>query len=223
MSIFNKDKDETKEFAVIGLGRLGGSLARRLESLGHPVLGIDIDPRVVKEVGDEITEAVILDALDEDALHQVDISAFQTVVVAIAENFEANALITSTLKQMNIPQVITVSNTRRHREILLRIGADRVILPQEESGYQLADELSIPGMLEQMHLSPDYSLIYIKTPGRLAGKPVETAEANEVIVVLILRQDELIVSPDAGERFLANDILVLVGEKRRLAEFSALK
>lgn len=223
MSIFNKDKDETKEFAVIGLGRFGGSLARRLESLGHPVLGIDIDPRVVKEVGDEITEAVILDALDEDALHQVDISAFQTVVVAIAENFEANALITSTLKQMNIPQVITVSNTRRHREILLRIGADRVILPQEESGYQLADELSIPGMLEQMHLSPDYSLIYIKTPGRLVGKPVETAEANEVIVVLILRQDELIVSPDAGERFLANDILVLVGEKRRLAEFSALK
>lgn len=223
MSIFNKDKYDEKEFAVIGLGRFGGSLARRLESLGHPVLGIDIDPRVVKEVGDEITEAVILDALDEDALHQVDISAFQTVVVAIAENFEANALITSTLKQMNIPQVITVSNTRRHREILLRIGADRVILPQEESGYQLADELSIPGMLEQMHLSPDYSLIYIKTPGRLVGKPVETAEANEVIVVLILRQDELIVSPDAGERFLASDILVLVGEKRRLAEFSALK
>ena len=99
------------------------------------MLGIDIDPRLVKEIADEITEAVVLDATDEEALRQVDITAFQTVVVTISDNFEANALITSTLKQLGIPNVISVSNTDRHREILLRIGADRVILPEEESGY----------------------------------------------------------------------------------------
>jgi trk system potassium uptake protein len=220
MSLFTK-KQET-EFAIIGLGRFGGSLARRLEALGHPVLGIDIDPRVVKGVGDEISEAVILDATDVDALGQVDITAFQTVVVAISDNFEANALVTSTLKQMNIPQVITVSNTDRHREILLRIGADRVILPQEESGYQLADELSIPGMLERLHLTQDYSLIEIKTPSGLIGKPINAADDYEVIVVLLLREDELIINPEAETKFLENDILVLVGEKRRLAEFSTL-
>ena len=215
-------KNNEKEFAVIGLGRFGGSLARRLEALGHPVLGIDIDPRVVKEVGDEITEAVILDATDEDALSQVDITAFQTVVVAISDNFEANALITTTLKQLNIPQVITVSNTHRHREILSRIGADRVILPQEESGYQLADELSIPGMLERLHLTPDYSLIEIKIPPVLIGKKMEICEEHEVVVVLILRGDELIINPDPSTPFIPEDILVLVGEKRRLAEFSSL-
>ena len=69
----------------------------------------------------------------------------------------------------------------------MRIGADRVILPEEESGYQLADELSIPGMLERLHLSQDYSLIEIKTPQRLVGKGVEACEPYEVIVVLILR------------------------------------
>jgi trk system potassium uptake protein TrkA len=218
---FIKNKHE-KEYAVIGLGRFGSSLARRLEALGHPVLGIDIDPHKIKEVGDEITEAVILDATDEDALSQVDITAFRTVIVGISDNFEANALITTSLKELNIPQVITVSNTHRHREILARIGADRVILPYEESGYQLADELSIPGMLERLHLTPDYSLIEIKIPHGLVGKKLEICEEYEVIVILILRGDELIINPDPSTQFKPEDILVLVGEKRRLAEFSSM-
>jgi len=184
MSFFKKTKD--KEFAIIGLGRFGGSLARRLETLGHPVLGIDIDPRTVKEIADELTEAVVLDAMDEEALQQVDITAFQTVVVAISDNFEANALITSTLKKLGIPHVISVCNTDRHREIILRIGAERVVVPDDESGYQLADELSIPGMLERLHLSQDYSLIEIKLPQGLIGKGIAACEPYEVIVVLIL-------------------------------------
>jgi trk system potassium uptake protein TrkA len=221
MPIFKKNKD--KEFAIIGLGNFGSSLARRLEALGHPVLGIDIDARLVKEVADDITDAIVLDATDEDALKQVDITAFQTVVIAIAGNFEANALITSTLKKLGIPHVISESNTFRHREILLRIGADRVILPEEAIGYQLADELSIPGMLERLHLTQDYSLIEIKTPPGLIGKGIEVGEPYNVIVVLILRGDELIINPDQSTQFLADDILVLVGEKRRLAEFSNLE
>jgi trk system potassium uptake protein TrkA len=222
MPLFTR-KTKTKEIAIIGLGRFGGSLGRRLEALGHAVLGIDNDARLVKEIADEITEAVVLDATDEEALRQVDITAFQTVVVTITDNFEANALITSTLKQLGIANVISVSNTSRHRQILARIGADRVILPQEESGIQLADELSIPGMLERLHLSQDYSLIEIKLPLSLVGKCVEACEPYQVIVVLILRGDELIVNPDPNTQFLAGDILVLVGEKRRLAEFSNLE
>jgi trk system potassium uptake protein TrkA len=116
--------------------------------------------------------------------------------------------------------VISESNNDRHREILLRIGADRVILPEEESGYQLADEISIPGMLERLHLSEDYSLIEIKTPKGLVNKGIEICESYEVTMVLILRGSELIVNPDESTRFLAEDILVLVGEKRHLAEFS---
>lgn len=223
MPLFKKNKEQDKEIAVIGLGHFGGSLARRLEALGHRVLGIDIDPRLVKEIADDLTEAVVLDAMDEEALQQVDITAFQTVVVAISGNFEANVLITSTLKKLGIPLVICESNSHRHREILLRIGADRVILPEEESGTQLADELSIPGMLETLPLSQDYSLIEIKTPNALVGKSLETCEPYDVVVLLILRGSELIVSPDPDTLFSSEDILVLVGEKRRLAEFSSLR
>jgi trk system potassium uptake protein TrkA len=222
MPLFKKNKTQDKEIAVIGLGHFGGSLARRLETLGHRVLGIDMNPQLVKEIANEITEAVILDATDEEALQQVDITSFPIVVVAVSDNFEANALITTTLKKMAIPVVICESNTNRHREILLRIGADRVILPKEESGVQLADELSIPGMLELMHLSPDYSLIEINTPSGLVGKSLEACEPYDVIVILILRGNNLIINPDQTTKFAAEDILVLVGEKRRLAEFSSI-
>lgn len=222
MPLFKRNGKD-KEFAIIGLNRFGSTLARRLEALGHPVLGIDIDPRAVKDIADEITEAVVLDAMDEDALRQVDIAAFQTVIVSIPRDFEANALITSTLKKMGISQVICESNSDRHRQILLRIGADRVILPDEESGYQLADELSIPGMLERLHLSEDYSLIEIRPPAGLVGKGIEACEPYQVIVVLLLRGDELIINPDSSIRFLKDDLLVLIGEKRRLAEFSHLE
>ncbi|HJS17234.1 MAG TPA: TrkA family potassium uptake protein [Anaerolineales bacterium] len=222
MPLFKK-KDNVKEIAIIGLGRFGGSLARRLETLGHRVLGIDSDPIIVKELADEITGAVVLDAMDEDALRQVDITAFHTVVVAVSSNFETSVLLTSTLKNWGIPQVISKSNSNRHREILLRIGADRVVLPEEESGYQLADELSIPGMLEVLRLSPDYSLIEIKAPAGLIGKGIEAGEPYGVTVVLILRGDDLIINPDPDVRFLPEDILVLVGEKRRLAEFSNIE
>jgi trk system potassium uptake protein TrkA len=221
MSRFGKNKE--KEFAIIGLGGFGGRLARRLEALGHRVLGIDIDPRVVKAVADEITEAAVLDAMDEDALRQVDIAAFQTVMVCVLGNFEANALITSSLKKLAIAHVISVSNSDRHREILLRVGADRVILPEEESSYQLADELSTPGMLEALHLNEDYSLIEIKAPSGLGNKEISVAESHEVVVLLILRAGELVINPDPTSRFLPDDVLVLIGEKRRLAEFSNLQ
>jgi trk system potassium uptake protein TrkA len=216
-------KSKEKEFAIIGLGRFGSRLARRLEALGHRVLGIDNDQRVVKALADEITEAAILDAMDEDALRQVDITSFQTVVVSILGSFEANALITSSLKNLGIPHLIAVSNSDRHREILLRIGADRVILPDEESSYQLADELSTPGMLEALHLNRDYSLIEVKIPPGLIGKGIDETDGHDVIILLILRGGELIVNPDPSTRFRPDDILVLIGEKRRLAEFSNLQ
>ena len=106
---------------------------------------------------------------------------------------------------------------------MLRIGADRVILPKEESGYQLADELSIPGMLERLHLSQDYSLIEIKIPpatGRQRDGSLRTLRGERGAHPA---WEELIINPDQGTRFSAGDILVLVGEKRRLAEFCNLE
>ncbi len=213
---------QEKEFAVIGLGRFGGTLARRLETMGHMVLGVDVDMARVQEIADDITSAVALDAISEDALQDVDIASFGTVIVAIGEDFEASALITAYLKGLGIARVICVAQTRRHRDILLRIGADQVIVSDEDSGLRLAEVLAAPDMLERATLDADHSLTELKAPPSLVGQPVASLGRYEVTVVLIQRPDRLIPCPDPGTRLEKEDTLFAVGLRERLLEVALL-
>ena len=95
-----------KEFAVIGLGRFGASLARRLETMGHTVLGVDSDLALVQAISDDITSAVAIDVTNEDALAEVDIASFETAIVALDDDFEASALVVAYLKGLGIARVI---------------------------------------------------------------------------------------------------------------------
>ena len=210
------------EFAVIGLGRFGVNVAQRLMEMGHSVLGIENDPQIAKEVENRVTEIYILDATNPDALIEAGISSYKTVVVAINDDFETNALVTSTLKNLGIPNIISLAGSSRHQEILMRIGANRVVIPAKESGIHLADELSTPGMLNHLALTPDYSLIELKVPAGMVKKKIRDCEKFDVVVLLILRGSDLILSPDAETFMETGDILVVVGDKTHLTEFSAL-
>jgi trk system potassium uptake protein len=215
-------RQAAKEFAVIGLGRFGGSLAQRLEAMGHLVLGVDVDMGKVQELSDEITTAVALDATVEDALLEVDIASFSTVIVAIDEDFEASALITAYLKGLGIPRIICLGKTRRHRDILLRIGADQVIVSDEDSGIRLAETLAAPNMLERTVLDADHSLVEFKLPASLIGQPVARVGRYDVAVLLIQRAGLLIACPGADTRLESGDTVFAVGERRKLLEIGSL-
>jgi len=211
-----------KEFAVIGLGSFGASLARRLEEMGHVVLGVDSNMAQVQAIADDITSAVALDATNEDALQEVDITSFDTVVVGIEDDFESSALITATLKGLGIPRVICLAQTARHRDLLLRIGAEQVILSDEESGMRLAETLAVPNMLELVLLDAGHSLTEFRAPASLAGQPVASLGRYDVTVVLIQRQERLIPSPGAEIRMEQGDTLVAVGRREKLLEIASL-
>jgi trk system potassium uptake protein TrkA len=211
----------TKEFAVIGLGHFGASLARRLEEMGHVVLGVDSDMARVQEISDDITSAVALDATVEDALQEVDITSFGTVVVGIREDFEANALITSCLKSLGIPRVICLAESGRHRDLLLRIGADQVILSDEDSGVRLAETLAAPDMLERVLLDAEHSLTEFKAPGSLVGQPVGSLARYGATVVLIQRQGRLLPCPGAETRLEQGDTIFAVGQREQLLDVAS--
>lgn len=218
----SKDKGRTQqEYAVIGLGGFGGTLARRLEAMGHMVLGVDSNVARVQDIADEITSAVALDATIEDALQEVDITAFDTVVVALGHAFEASALVTSYLKEVGIRRVICTTETRRHQKILLRIGADQVIVPDVDSGLRLAETLAAPNFLERVLLDTDHSVIEFKTPPSLVAKPVGSLERYGARVLLIQRQGQLIPAPGADMELWQDDTLLAVGEREKLLEIAA--
>jgi len=215
-------RETEKEFAVIGLETFGASLARRLEGMGHMVLGVDGDMARVQEIADDITSAVALDATVEDALQEVDIGSFGTVIVGLGDDFEASALITTYLKDLGIPRVICLAQTRRHRDILLRIGADQVVVSDEDSGERLADTLGAPNMLELALLDAEHSLIEFKAPGSLVAQPATALARYSVTVVLIQRSDQLIPCPGAEIRVQAGDTLFAVGPREKLLEVADL-
>ena len=202
------------EFAVIGLGRFGSSLARTLVSRGAIVLGIDRSPELVQELADELTQAAVLDSTNEAALREVDITSFRTVIVAIGSNFEANLLTTVALRELGIPNIICKALNSRQRDILLKVGASRVVLPEYEAGHRLALELTIPGMLGQMDLGPGYVISEIKAPARITDIPLSRSDLRKLNlnVLAIKRGDHLIVSPAQDFVPQPDDVLVVIGK-----------
>lgn len=132
----------SSDFAVIGLHSFGSRVARKLQQTGKPVLGIDPEIHRVQDIVDDIAQAVALDPSDEDALAQVDIGSFDTVIVALAHDFELMVLTVATLKELGIQRVICEAETDRQSSILLKIGADRVVQPDDIASNELAKQLA---------------------------------------------------------------------------------
>lgn len=210
---------------MIGLGRFGTSVALTLEEHGHAVLGIDQDRSLVQQIAGQITQAVVLDTTDEAALKAVDIAEFETVIVAIGTDFEANLLTTTALKDLGVPHVIAKAQTPRQRQILLRVGADRVIRPEDAAGRRLAEELSAPAMLEKLPLGPQHSVLELRLPQKLAWQTLAQSDlraAYGVTVLVVKRGDDIIVSPPADCVLQEDDILVVLGENTAVTAFARL-
>jgi trk system potassium uptake protein TrkA len=211
-----------REFAVIGLGRFGSGVALSLEANGHHVLGLDQDPEIVQQLADRITHVAALDATDEKALQAVDITAFDTVIVAIGNDFEANLLTTVALKNLGVRHIICKVLTRRQRQILLQVGANRAIQPEFDAGQRLADELSAPAILERIPLGPNHSIAELLVPTDLMHQSLAQIDLRNrygVTVLLVKRGNALDVSPPANFVLQPDDLLVVMGSNDRVEAF----
>src|SRR5512136_1554886 len=179
-------KANKQEFAVIGLGRFGTAVARELLARGHTVLGIDRNRDVVQPLSDELTEALILDATDEDALRSVDIALYDAVVVAINDDFEDELLTTLTLKSLGVKRVLGVASDERQKTILLKIGADEVVMPEHDSGERLGLLLALPNLVERVALGQEHTIAEMRVPQVLADRSVADVNFTETYRVTLV-------------------------------------
>jgi len=206
------------EFAVIGLGRFGASLALTLVKNGYTVLGIDRDRELVQGLADEITQTVALDATDEDALREVDIISYDTVVVAIGNDFESSVLATVTLKDLGVQNIVCKALDERQRSVLLKIGANSVVLPEHEAGQRLAYALTIPWTLGQLAVGADHSIIELSVPASLAGhtlREIDLFGRFGVNVLAVKRDEAPVVFPPPDFMLELEDMLVVIGPNDR--------
>ena len=208
-------KANKREFAVIGLGRFGTALARTLLARGHTVLGIDRSREVLQPLSDELSEALILDATDEDALRSVDIALYDAVVVAINDDFEDALLATLTLKNLGVRRVLGVASDERQKSILLKIGADDVVMPEHDSGQRLGLLLSLPNLVERLALGQEHSIAEMRMPKGFADRTVENVNFTadyHVTLLAIKRKGQLIMPPRPDLLLYSDDLMVVVGQ-----------
>ena len=204
------------DFAVIGLGRFGSSLGRTLMEGGSTVLGIDADADLVQRYADDLTQTIILDSTDVNALREINIASFNTVVVAIGAHFESSLLTVVNLKELTVPYVIAKASTRVHRDILSKVGADRVVLPEEEGGYLLARELTSSEVINEMALGNGHHLIQVRVPPERVGRQLIDIEDDprrrrECLVIVGARG--LILRPPLETVLKEGDCLVMVDDR----------
>lgn len=160
------------KFCVIGLGRFGYQVAKTLAENGMEVLGVDSNESIIASIRDEITQAVCLRVADESSLSSIGVEEMDAVIVAMGENFAQSILVTALLKKrIKIPLVITRAISEIHKDILKLIGADRVILPEQEIGIKLADTLSAP-YAQLLRITANFGIGQIIAPQKFAGKTV---------------------------------------------------
>jgi trk system potassium uptake protein TrkA len=214
-------RNRNNEYVVIGLGRFGSSLARELTKRGASVLGIDRDPELVQRYAEEITETVTLDSTDESALSEVDVFSYKTVIVAIGDNFEASLITTSILKQHNVPQVIAKALTERQKDILGRMGADRVILPEHEAGEWLSHQLLHPGVIEYFDIGPNFTISEVTLPESWVGRMLQDLDLRKrcnATILVVKRGASVTVVPPSGFVFEKNDVIVVFGPNKMIDE-----
>ncbi len=206
-----------KDIAVIGLGIFGHEIAIRLEQKGNSVLAVDIRSKEVAAIKNHVTAAVVADITDEDALLELDITRFDMIILALGENFEELVLGITYLKKMQAQHIIAQATTEIQHEILLRIGADEVILPEKQSAAHLAARITVPRIMEYLELDKEINLTEIHVDQRLAGKTLQELNLRQKhhITALVLKrkglQPKIITSPDIT--LMLDDCLVVFGKE----------
>jgi trk system potassium uptake protein TrkA len=211
----------SKQFVVIGMGRVGISLVRTLDTLGHDVLGIDRDEALIQDVSAELPNAqlVAADATEPTVLRDLGLEHFDGAAVVIGESIQASVLVTLILKDLGVPLVLSRANSPLHARVLERVGADHVVQPEKEFGEFLARRMSSPGITDYLELGHDEALIELEVPSGWIGKSLADLQLYRkkgLTVLAVKGEGKEGTMPRLETPLQKGDILVVGGPKKKL-------
>lgn len=208
-----------KTYAVLGLGRYGKAVAEELVNNGAEVLAVDIDQMIVNNAIEDIPVCKCADITDPESMKRLGISNIDVVIIAIASNLEASVMAVTLCKEAGVPTVIVKCGNEMHQKILSRVGADKVIFPEKESGTRLAKNLLTSGFAEMIELSDEVSMVELDIKDEWVGKTLidlSLRKKYSINVVAIRNDDNISTTIDPAQPLLKGMQLIVIADTIKL-------
>lgn len=208
-----------KSYAVFGLGRYGTAVAQELVSSGAEVLAIDSNPQVVNNTAEFLPVAKCADITDSEVIKQLGISNIDVVIIAMASNLEASVMATLLCKEAGVETVIVKCANEMHQKILSRMGADKVVFPESESGIRLAKNLLSSGFVDMIELSDDVSVLELDLRPEWVGKSLLNLNLRKkysINVVAIKNGSDICIDIDPEKLLQQGTKLIVIADTAKL-------
>ena len=201
-----------KTFAVLGLGRFGTGVANQLMERGAEVLVVDKNERLIEENAHRYTQAVIADLTDTDEIRQLGLGTMDAVIVCMSQSLEASIMCVMVAKESGVHRVIAKAETRRKGEILKKVGADRIVFPELESGARTAFQLMFHDVVQFFDLSSDLVIVEIEPPREWCGKTLYELDLRKKsgINVIAYRKEGKVYDFGSGDMVIGKQESLLI-------------
>lgn len=214
---------DDENVVVIGLGRFGGAVAGTLQKLGHEVLGIDSDPKLVQEWSERLTHVAEADATDEEALRQLGVPDFTHAVVGIGTHMEQSVLTVLALVEIGVTRIWAKAISAKHGKILSSVGATKVIYPESAMGDRVA-HLITSRMIDFIEFDDDFAIAKTRAPHAKVGRTLAELELRTKHGVTVVGVKEpgkefVFASPDTV--IPENATLIVSGPAAKVQKFAA--
>ncbi|MFQ8706353.1 MAG: potassium channel family protein [Thomasclavelia sp.] len=217
---------KNRQYAVLGLGVFGSTVATTLSQYDCEVIAIDKDESCVERIADEVTKAVVADTTDIEQLRALGIEDIDVAIVAIGTHLEESVLTTMNVKDLGVPYVISKAKNKQFSKILEKVGANRVIRAEKDMGVRVAKSLLRKNIVDLVELDEDHSLIEIKAPVDWIGKSVQDLNVRQAyhMNVIGVKDSEDNMSLSIGANYIVKygDRFLVIGKTRELEKFDYL-
>lgn len=224
------------KYIIVGLGNFGASLAEKLTAKGNEVIGIDNRMNKVDLYKEKISHTICMDATDEFTVSGLPLKDTDIVIIAIGENQGANVMVTALFKNLSVKRLISRAIDPLHEKVLMAIGVDEIVHPEEETAERWAKKLCLTNVVDSFELSDDFSIIEVEIPMRFVGKTIKEIELRTKYNLLALttikkkevtsvvgktRSEDSVQGVASANTVLnANDIIVIYGANKDLQNFT---
>ena len=208
-----------QSYAVFGLGRYGTAVARELVEGGAEVLAVDSDEEIVNSASAFIPICKCADVTDAEALRQLDIANIDVVILSMASNLESSVMAVMLCKELGVKTVIAKGASEMNCRILRRVGADKVVFPENESGVRLAKSLLSAGFTDIIELSRDVSMLELEVRPEWVGKTLTELSLRKkysINVVAVVKNSQISVDMDPEKPLEAGMKLIVIANMEKI-------